>query len=454
MTDSETLDVERKFDVGEGDGPPVLASLRRVHGVRPPEEAPDVVYFDTAGLALASRGIALCRQTGGPHAGWHLRLPQAVGERREFTAPLGKNPRAVPRRLRQLVQVHTREHDVIPVARLRAPRTGRRVLAADGSVLADFSVDGVVFARNPGGWHPPAAGPPPVGPEGPASAAFLSYLGQQVETLKKHDPGVREDAPDSVHQFRVAARRIRSTLAVFRKLADSGAAGTLGSELQWLAGTVGEARDNEVIQARLLARVDAEPPEVLLGLVAQKIADHFDAAAPGARAKGLVALKSSRYFRLLDSLDSFLAEPPLTETAAKDAVRTVGRLVSKERKRLKRKVSALDVGSAGPAGEAALHEVRKSAKRLRYAAEAAIPVFGTEAAALVRSAAEIQESLGEYQDSVVTGELLRELAAHASGPDAFTYGRLHAREQLGGDAARRRFFRTWQESPPYPLRWK
>ena len=142
---------------------------------------------------------------------------------------------------------------------------------------------------------------------------LLSYLRQQVEALKKHDPGVRENAPDAVHQLRVAARRMRSVLATFRKLADPDVTGSLRSELQWLAGTVGEARDNEVMRARLLELIGAEPPELLLGPVAKNVEEHFDAAARRARAKGLAALKSSRYFRLLDSLDAFLADPPLTE---------------------------------------------------------------------------------------------------------------------------------------------
>ncbi len=58
------------------------------------------------------------------------------------------------------------------------------------------------LARGLGGQYPagdkPAPGPDPTGP---ASAVLLSYLRQQVEALKKHDPGVRENAPDAVHQL-------------------------------------------------------------------------------------------------------------------------------------------------------------------------------------------------------------------------------------------------------------
>src|SRR6516162_478467 len=40
----------------------------------------------------------------------------------------------------------------------------------------------------------------------------LAYLGTHAAALKALDPAVRRDAPDSVHQMRVAARRLRSTL--------------------------------------------------------------------------------------------------------------------------------------------------------------------------------------------------------------------------------------------------
>lgn len=504
MAGSGKIEVERKYDVEEGDELPALDSLPGVDRVGPAEEESlDAVYFDTADLALASHRITLRRRTGGHDAGWHLKLPVAVGERQEFTAPLGKEPESVPRRLRQLVRVHTRDQDVIPVARLKTRRTMQRLFAADGSALAEFSDDRVdsqtlltprlhttwreweielidgprrllkgadalaaaaghepsalpsKLARGLGGQYPPGqtASPGP-DPEGPASAALLCYLGEQVEALKKHDPGVRTNAPDAVHQLRVAARRIRSALATFRTLTDTGAAGSLRSELQWLAGSVGEARDNEVMQARLLELVGAEPPELLLGPVAQQIEDHLGAVAHDARAKGLAALNSARYFRLLDALDAFLADPPLTETAGKEAMRTVGRLVSKERKRLKKQVAALDFDSASPAMEAELHDVRKRAKRLRYAAEASAPIFGKPATALARAAEEIQESLGDHHDSIVTRDLLRQLAAEDAGANAFTYGRLHALEQQDGENARERFFRTWKTSPPEPLRWK
>ena len=124
--------------------------------------------------------------------------------------------------------------------------------------------------------HGPAPAPRPTW-RGPASEALLFYLHEQVEALKAQDPGVREDAPDAVHQLRVAARRMRSALATFGKLLDAGTAKPLRAELQWLAGTVGQARDTEVMRTRLTEMISAEPPELLLGPVAQQIEEHLGA---------------------------------------------------------------------------------------------------------------------------------------------------------------------------------
>ena len=502
---ADAIEVEHKYSPSESDALPPLASIPGVDRAgQSANEMLDAVYFDTKALALAAQRITLRRRSGGPDDGWHLKLPVAAGERREIREPLGGDQDAVPENLRQLVLVHTRSHALGPVARIRTSRRLTPLYAADGAVLAHFSDDrveaqslltpaepsrwreweleladgprrllqdadalfaaeGVTVAAVPsklaralGPDYPENSGTAPKpSRSGPASDVMLSYLFQQVRAVKLHDPRVRVDAPAAVHQFRVAARRLRSALATFRKLTDTTSARFLRGELQWLAGTVGQARDAEVIGARLKDMIGAEPPELLIGPVAQQIQEHLGTVQQQGRAAGLAALDSTRYFRLLDALDAFLAVPPLSACAGNDALGTVGRLVSAERKRLKAAVRSLDGRAGGTPQDAALHEVRKSAKRLRYAAEAATPVFGTQATNLARAAEGIHEILGDFQDSVVTRATLLVLARQAAdGPGSgFTYGRLHALEQQRGIEARLRFYDAWQQSRPKPLRW-
>jgi CHAD domain-containing protein len=77
-----------------------------------------------------------------------------------------------------------------------------------------------------------------------------------------------------------------------------------------------------------------------------------------------------------------------------------------------------------------LHDVRKAAKRARYAAESVVAVFGKPAVRLATRMEKLQETLGEHQDSVVARQVIRELAVAAAGAgeNGFTFGLLYARE--------------------------
>jgi CHAD domain-containing protein len=147
-------------------------------------------------------------------------------------------------------------------------------------------------------------------------------------------------------------------------------------------------------------------------------------------------LASERYFRLLDGLDRLarVADDGGERFATKPRVAVV---VRRDARRLRAAMSALAEAEGGAAAgqgrearDRALHEVRKAAKKVRYAAELAQPFGRKKARRLRKKATRIQKVLGEHQDCVVTADLLRRLAidAYGRGENAFTFGRLHARE--------------------------
>ena len=228
----------------------------------------------------------------------------------------------------------------------------------------------------------------------------------------------------------------------------------LRGELKWLAGVLGPARDAQVMHQRLNDLVAAEPTELIIGPVSQRIDKQLGADFDAANRKALDALNDERYFHLLDALDALLAAPPLTGLASEPAHKIVPDLIRKDWKRLRKAVRTATTTTDGAAGDTALHEVRKSAKRLRYAAELAIPFLQKRAVRLARSTQGPQSTLGNHQDTVVARDLLHRLGveAHLRGENGFSYGRLHALEQFGAADSEARFLRAWKDFPSGSLK--
>lgn len=500
MLSMGNVEIERKYSVDEAT---LLPSLHNLPGVRrieqPVEHQLEAVYFDTEDLVLAARRMTLRRRAGGDDDGWHLKLPLGPDERREIHEPLGVDPEIVPEPLMQSVRVYVRTGTLAPVARLRTRRILHRLRSSEDHVLADVSddhvqadrlgfepahlawreweielVDGPAalldagqamlaavgirpatyaskLARALGDRYPqeePSAPPRPTR-KSPAATALLSYLYEQVQVLTDQDPRVRQDASDSGHKMRISTRRLRSALATYRKLLDADVVSHLRGELKWLAGVLGPARDAQVMHQRLNDLVAAEPTELIIGPVSQRIDKQLGADFDAAHRKALDALNDERYFHLLDALDALLAAPPLTGLASEPAHKIVPDLIRKDWKRLRKAVNAAMRTPGGVAHETAMHDVRKSAKRLRYAAESAASVRGKRVVRLARSARRLQRILGDHQDSVVARDLLRRLGieAHTRGENGFGYGRLHALEQAVATDSEARFLRAWKDFP-------
>jgi CHAD domain-containing protein len=247
---------------------------------------------------------------------------------------------------------------------------------------------------------------------------------------------------------------MRSALATYRKLlTDADTVSSLRDELKWLAGVLGEARDAEVMHARLKDMIAGEPGELVMGPVTRRIDLELGADYQKAHTKVLEALDGPRYFRLLDGLESLLAAPPLAPLGSKPARKVIPRLVKREIKRLRAAVREANEHPAGTGDHPALHEARKDGKRLRYAAEAATPVHPKKAGRLMDAAHGVQKILGDHQDSVVTRDLLRRLGAEAfvQGENGFSYGRLHALEQTVALESETRFHRQWKKFPAASL---
>jgi CHAD domain-containing protein len=489
-------ETERKYEAPPGARLPRLSGLPEVAAESGlDKQALEAEYYDTADLRLIRAGVTLRRRTGGHDAGWHLKLPAGGASRDEIRVPPGRG-RGVPAQLAALVRVHTRGQELAPVALVNTIRRRRVLRDSAGSSLAEVVADDVsaqalgdalVASR----WHEveveltgggahllkaadrrlrssglrpagrrakleralgdrlPARGRPRPAPGASAADVVLAYAGTQVAALKSADPWVRRDAPDAVHQMRVATRRLRSTLKSFRQVLRAEDTERIAAELKWLGGVLGEARDGEVLSGRLLASLKQRPAELVMGPVTARVRGHFAPAEAAARAALLEALDSGRYFALLDDLDEMLADPPLTATAGAPGHDVLTAALRRARRRVRRRLHRAWRAPAGPARDTALHEARKAAKDARYAAEAVRPATGKKARHLARRMKKLQSVLGDHHDAVAARATARDLGvrAHLAGENAFTFGLLYERDAQQAAAQERQAARFSRRTP-------
>jgi len=423
----------------------------------------------------------------------------------------------VPDELMELILVHTRGKRVRPTAVIKTQRQRMLLLGESGDQLAELAIDDVHAHRengdpSPKGWREVEleltggdgallqaadkflrhgglqrsdqsakfARAMGLGPQDrPATEAarqalaasssagqvITAYLAEQVATMKALDPAVRGDQPDAVHQMRIAVRRIRSTLRTFGALIwqhpDGQAIDQVAAELKWLGTQLGGSRDAEVLQGHLRAEAGALPAELVLGPVQARIQGHFARMSADAKAKLSKALRSKRYFSLLDKLDALIEEPALTPAAAKPAKAVLSAAVRRSYRRTARRMNRAERTPAGPRQDAALHSARRAAKRTRFAAEALAPALGKPARRLASQLKRVQSALGDHQDTVIARQAERELAIAAAqnSENAFSFGlifqrdadasvRAIARGQHAWSKASRRKYRKWLKANP------
>ena len=473
------VEVERKFDVPPGTVFPSFDGFSAVARVeRLPSHSLDAIYFDTPKHDLAVHRVTLRRRTGGPDAGWHLKLPAGPDSRTEVHAPLdADSPEQPPEQLVDIVLAIVRDRPLAPVARITTTRSVVMLHGADGAGLAEFCDDEVrAWAIADGGhqdeqqWHEwelelvdgsvdggaalldrlgnrlldagatpaghgsklakvldAAVAAPPDTPEPPADPVHRA-VAEQVAELLEWDRAVRADVYDSVHQMRVTTRKIRSLLQASEDAFGLTDDAWVLDELRQLASVLGIARDAEVLAERYASALDALPAELVRGPVRERLVEGANRRYQAGLRRSLAAMRSQRYFRLLDALEGLVFAQPLDTTPGAEPHRvTIDSAYKRIRKAAKSAEQAVEEHK-----DEALHRIRKGAKRLRYVAAA------TGESKVSERAKVIQTLLGDHQDSVVSRAHLSQQAeaAHLAGEDTFTYGLLYQQEEDLADRCR------------------
>lgn len=188
-----------------------------------------------------------------------------------------------------------------------------------------------------------------------AEAFRVAARGCLDDIAAQHDATCQGD-PDALHRTRIALTRLRSLVSFFPAMAKQPRWMRLRSELRWLNGYLGPARDMDVAMAASTAKSGRTK------------AGH-DAASKawaGSHRRLERALRSQRYRRLITDLSRWIGQDRSGRTAAVSgpfADHAALKLARWHKRLLKRSrhIAAMDSDE--------LHKLRLRTKRFRYAVE-------------------------------------------------------------------------------------
>ena len=233
----------------------------------------------------------------------------------------------------------------------------------------------------------------------------------------------RSHNPDVLHQLRVGLRRLRAGLWVFRGLLDPEGLNLTRRETKWLAGELAEARDLDVFLQNAAATDDIDESAGRAAFfralrIAQAEAYERALAAVGSERFRILLLmlgewiEAGAWLRLANDEQRSLREGSATALAAP----VLDKLDRRIRRRSK-KFMHIDAAHR--------HDLRKQAKKLRYAAAFFGEAFTDHPkrreryVALLRT---LQDGLGELNDMAVARAVAMRAVGRRSGELAFAAG--------------------------------
>jgi len=261
-------------------------------------------------------------------------------------------------------------------------------------------------------------------------------LSQQAYKMWANTEGTRLDLhPEFLHDLRVATRRARFALKVFRTFFNPEYVTRLRAELSWIGKLLGNVRDIDVFIEHLReqyhwSKISQGTKSAVEELLISKRKLNFPSLAE--------ALDSSRYREILERLRS-----AGTQSSADNGGPAFLYATAFIGKRLKSVENAYKKARRGykPSD---LHVLRITLKGLRYTCEFFSDLYGNEMSAHIRSIVALQDCLGLFQDAHIALSVLEEIIALKKDWDQETCLSLGALLQVQRDVMRNQcsHFRT------------
>jgi CHAD domain-containing protein len=277
--------------------------------------------------------------------------------------------------------------------------------------------------------------------------SFRHVLGHLTDVILHFAPTAASGQEDTepVHQMRVAVRRARSAIAVYRDALACPAFDTADDQLKIVGNHLAPVRNWDVFATETAPAVTkALPDDAKLGrliVAAQRRRREADAAlrawlaGPEFRGIGIGLAwlaASGSWIVPAEAEQQALLATPLPDFAAAILQRRWKKLMAAGKH-----IETLDIPS--------LHGLRLRAKRARYAAEIFVPLFpGKASDRFLRRLTALQKHLGILNDGATAELLLRDISTE-SGRHGYAAGLVLGYLAAAASGIRPKIFRVWRK---------
>jgi len=242
-------------------------------------------------------------------------------------------------------------------------------------------------------------------PDDPPIRAAQKGIARHGERLMRHAEALRDGSrdPEDIHDMRVATRRIRSIIQVFRQWLPAPETRELARDLRRFTRRLGAVRDLDV----LLASMRGEPR----GRLAEEARQEFVRQRDEARRRLDRDLKGDRLVRLQARLEEF------QESLRRQGAHQPGKVCLVAAGMVFGTLG--EVRSLAPGPDPSLedlHRFRIAVKGLRYTVEALADLLGETGAAFLAEVRQIQDLLGTLQDHRVAADRIDAFLAARQDP--------------------------------------
>ncbi|WP_166461980.1 CHAD domain-containing protein [Paracoccus alkanivorans] len=245
-----------------------------------------------------------------------------------------------------------------------------------------------------------------IAPDGTAFDTAGDIIRNYIAVARQNEDGVIEDIDSEfLHDYRIALRKIRSVLSLFRNVYAADFTDDLKARFNTLMARSGRLRDLDVYLIQRETYLDLVPRDMQPGL--KMLFEEFAAERTIEQRRFAAHLRSDGYrremrdlIRLFDTPDSSLPKGPKADQPALDYARV---MIWKRY----RKVCATAAIISDATPDEQIHELRIHCKKLRYLIEFFAPLFAAdEIRILIKPLKKLQDTLGDFNDCSVQQEAL------------------------------------------------